>query len=105
MGKCPKCEEEITYLNCKVSHPVMLYRGNGNYDEPEPRDDSIDGYTCPECEEEIANDEYDADEILNPTLCAQCGNKNEPDCAEEHVVRYGHDFVYPEKEGGNDGTV
>ena len=99
MAKCPKCEEEITYLNCKVYQPVMQYKGKGDYDEPDQRCDQIEAYACPECDQEVANDECDADEILNPTLCAQCGNTNEPDCAEEHVVRYGHDFVYPEKEG------
>jgi DNA-directed RNA polymerase subunit RPC12/RpoP len=29
---------------------------------------------------------------VKPALCAQCGQENDPECAETHVVRFGHDF-------------
>lgn len=36
--------------------------------------------------------------------CDNCGRKNDSECAETHVVRYGHDFVHPTTRMSGNGS-
>ena len=70
--KCPKCQSEITYLRLYEEAEVLYHLttdGDGlpDYDQ---RDIIISGegnqsIECPECQEELFNDEMEAIRFLN----------------------------------------
>lgn len=67
-AKCPKCDEEIEYLNhYQREWGRWLYREGGEYtyEEAIPDDCADSEYCCPECGELLAGCEETADKILS----------------------------------------
>lgn len=66
MAICPKCSAEITYLKYyNWSEEVCNY--DGDYHDSDFTGNNKDNeYVCPECDETLATNEHQADEILFP---------------------------------------
>lgn len=71
--QCPKCEEEITYLDYSETYDGYNYgratlsrRGNLDYDErsSDSSNREIVEYECPRCHNELFTDDEDAIEFL-----------------------------------------
>ncbi len=66
MSICPKCKEEIDYLNNYISGEAKyIFDGESyNQDGDFQNDGKVSDYECPECQEVLFTDEEKAKEFL-----------------------------------------
>jgi phage FluMu protein Com len=63
-GICPKCKEEINFLNCQSEQSTTSEK-DFNYEEYDSCEDSCENeFRCPECDEVLATNEAEAIKLL-----------------------------------------